>query len=314
MNALKKIFALVTAAAVFTLSGCKNDDDNGEEPDTPAATLTVDAELLAGYAGKTYEVAVASNSAWTVAVDAAAATWCSVTPASGTGNGIVEVTTLTNPSGTNESRAATITFTAGSLAKTTAVKQAAVTTTLCTKCAWNGSEWVDAYVTTYNYPFEGIDTNEALPWDGIAEWGTWTFNENATSDKDGRGNTAAITFSATTPNAVRACKNLGQGWYLPAYEEMLNLASPLDESAIWNGGTLNGLSPAGLLKFVQNPNMDDGVDFWYHSSTENKGAQGRYTPDAGLGESCRVYLNYKGQYLAPGYKTDAMLLRCLWRP
>lgn len=302
------------AAAVITLSGCKKDDDNGGEPNEPPPTLTVDAELLAGYADKTYEVAVVSNSAWTVAVDAAAATWCSVTPASGTGNGIVEVTTLTNPSGTNESRAATITFTAGSLAKTTAVKQAAVPTTLCTKCAWNGSEWVDAYVTTYNYPFEGIDTNEGLPWDGIADWDAWTFKENATSDEDGCGNTAAITSSATTPNAVQACKDLGPGWYLPAYEEMLNLASPLDESAIWNGGTLNGLSPAGLLKFVQAPDAADGTDLWYHSSTENKDAQGRYTPDTGLGESCRVYLNYKSQHLSPGYKTSAMLFRCLWRP
>jgi hypothetical protein len=115
-----------------------------------------------------------------------------------------------------------------------------VSTTPCTQCCYNGSAWVDCYVTTNAYPFNNTSTNTSVVWSG----NNYTFYSGASgsgSDKNGRVNTAAISSSTTTVNAVQICKNLGTGWYLPAYEELVNMSTGTGETP------LNNRTGAGIL-------------------------------------------------------------------
>jgi uncharacterized protein (TIGR02145 family) len=72
----------------------------------------------------TYPVSVMTlepATTWTAAVTPASATWCTLTPASGTGNGTMTVNVAENTSGA--SRAATVTVTSGETVKTVVVTQ-----------------------------------------------------------------------------------------------------------------------------------------------------------------------------------------------
>jgi hypothetical protein len=79
---------------------------------------TITATHLAG----SYTVAVTSNAAWTATVSAGA-TWCTASPASGTGDGTVTVNIAENAA--SVTRSATVTIAAGSVNRTVAVAQAA---------------------------------------------------------------------------------------------------------------------------------------------------------------------------------------------
>jgi uncharacterized protein (TIGR02145 family) len=94
-------------------------------PDDPTSktdpTLSVDkTSIAAAIAAGSYTIAVTSDSAWTAAVNA---TWCTVSPASGKGDGTVTVSVTENP-GTTQ-RTATVTVTRGTLSKQVSVTQAA---------------------------------------------------------------------------------------------------------------------------------------------------------------------------------------------
>jgi hypothetical protein len=299
MKTMKKNFVLMMAATVLALPACSSSDDDKDS--VPNTVLDVDATLLVGYAGDTREVVVLSNMAWEAAVDAAATEWCSVSPASGTGNVIAEVIVKNNP--TLEGRNTTITFSAGTLTKTTEVTQDFVPTTLCEDCAWDGTQWVDCYVTTNAYPFDDNTTTTGVPWDGIADWSAWTDPQGATSDKDGRANTAAI--EARGQSAVQICKDLGPGWYLPAYEEMINLSG---NTCAWCYSPLNGRAGANLLYIDNRTEME-----FIWSSTVYKGVEGRYQNTAhSPAESVAIYVSHNGNPTF-GYKTNECPVYCIWR-
>jgi uncharacterized protein (TIGR02145 family) len=126
---MKKILTLMIAAAVV-FAGCdkKSDDDgngngsgSGNGNGSQDAALSIDkATINAAYTAGSYSVAVTSNTTWTAAVSADA-TWCTVSPASGTGNGTVAVNVAENPSLVE--RAATVTIAAGLLSQAVAVAQ-----------------------------------------------------------------------------------------------------------------------------------------------------------------------------------------------
>jgi hypothetical protein len=168
-----------------------------------------------------------------------------------------------------------------------------VPTTLCTQCGYNGSEWVDCYVTTNAYPFDNNATNTTVVWSGNGE----TYYSGASgsgSDKNGRVNTAAI--SSTGTSAVQLCKDLGTGWYLPAYEELYAMSSGAANSAS------NNRAGAGIL-----------TDDYHWSSTEyynNGGRLGSWMSSTQVGAVC---VTTDGT-LAGGTKTNLRYVRCAWRP
>jgi hypothetical protein len=173
----------------------------------------------------------------------------------------------------------------------------AVPTTLCTQCCYHGAAWVDCYVTTNAYPFDNDNTNTTAVWSGNST----TFYAGASgsgSDKNGRVNTANISSSTVTVNAVQICKNLGTGWYLPAYEELYAMSNG---AANANSNNLAGknllASPIG--------------NYW--SSTEYYGNGGRNsTSDTNY--QYRAASAYSTGTLSYTSKVNTFYVRCAWRP
>jgi hypothetical protein len=288
------------AAGVTTITVTTAD---GSKTASVAVTVKPDPEFTADKtpiaftaAAGTYRIVVTSNIDWTVAADAAA-TWLTLEPTSGSGNGIVTVTATDNSVPNAAKRAATVTFNMEELDPlVVAVTQAGIAATLCEKCLWdatannNAGGWVDGYVSAWVAKNEG----DGGQWSGQG----LTHYPGATSDKDGRANTAAIA-DATPKSLVMICKSMGEGWYLPAYEELYNMMCNTDNLNWWintgsRTGGLNGLSFACLL------DKDD----WYASSSEYYLGAGvattddNTTPDAGQGDATNggkvVQVNKKG--------------------
>jgi hypothetical protein len=165
---------------------------------------------------------------------------------------------------------------------------------VCRNCCWDGSTWVNCCVTANSHPFES-PTTTPVQWSGA---GTDFFAgaSGSGSDRNGRANTAAI--SSTGTSAVQLCKDLGEGWYLPAYEELTNM------SAAASTYTLNGLPGADLL-----PNPSSGH---YWSSTEHYGNGGRSTQTHTGYKINAVRVTYRGGFQPDG-KTSANTVRCAWR-
>jgi hypothetical protein len=146
---------------------------------------------------------------------------------------------------------------------------------------------VNCFVTTNAYPFENTTTT-TVPWSGA---GT-VFFADASSDRNGRDNTADIASTGTS--AVQLCKDLGMGWYLPAYEELVNMSRGVSYSP------LNGLSGAGVLT---------GSYHW--SSTEYYENGGRYT-SAVTSFQQRAVQVYPDGDMSNALKTNNYSIRCAW--
>jgi hypothetical protein len=109
----KHLFLMMIAVAALTFAGCSESDD---APALAIDKTAIDAAFTAG----SYTVAVTSNAAWSATVSAGAA-WCTLSPASATGNGTLNVNVTENSA--TVSRAATVTVTAGTASKTVSVMQ-----------------------------------------------------------------------------------------------------------------------------------------------------------------------------------------------
>jgi hypothetical protein len=285
-----------TATVTFTagtLTATVAVTQEGAEP-----TLSVDkTEVAASYAAGAHSIAVTSNMAWRVTVSEGA-DWLTLSTASGDGNGEVTVTLAVNAVPTGSTRTATVTFTAGTLTQTVTVTQEVILATSCPNCLWSGSTWVTGYITTNAYPFEDESVTKPL-------WSGGDYNTGANSDVDGRANTRAI--ASVKGSAVQTCKDLGAGWYLPAYEEYFNMGTgkPADWNAMKGFTTLNGESGAGLLTITGD---------WYSSSTESYSHDGRFPTvieDEADAKAQAVKVAADGNALN-GYKNDALFI-CAWQ-
>jgi hypothetical protein len=171
--------------------------------------------------------------------------------------------------------------------------------TLCTQCCYDGvAPWVDCHVTSDAYPFNN-STNSTVVWSGNGN----TYYSGARSPYDGRANTVAVsTYTATS--AIGICKNLGDGWYLPAYEELVNMSTGGKGGEEYAYSPLNGRSGASLLAALDN---------MYWSSTEFRDNGGRYNNSNAYFETYGVGINYAG-ILVNLLKTTNLYVRCAWRP
>jgi hypothetical protein len=169
-------------------------------------------------------------------------------------------------------------------------------TDFCEQCCWEGSTtkpwagtWTDCYVLR------------------IASSGSWTGNTThyagATSSRHGRANTEAITtYAEGLGSAIGMCKlfnSRSPGWYLPAYEEMVNMGDGTGNN-LGDNTPLNGRGGANVL-------LGSTVSFW--SSTEYYN-DGRYS----VAENDVVVVSGQGNFshfpktFGSGFRT------CVWRP
>jgi hypothetical protein len=130
-----------------------------------------------------------------------------------------------------------------------------------------------------------------VSWSGNGE----AYYDDARSDRNGRANTAAIPSTGTS--AVQLCKDLGTGWYLPAYEELVNMSSGSVTSP------LNGRSGANLLAV---PN----ATHW--SSTEMYQNGGRQS-NTNTNYQVRAVTVSRDGNLAYTSKNSTYAVRCAWR-
>jgi hypothetical protein len=164
--------------------------------------------------------------------------------------------------------------------------------TLCTQCCYDGSAWVDCYVSG-----------------AVSTSAQWIGNSNQTyfqgasgngSDKDGRKNFNAITAIAsnyTANSAVGLCKAVGGGWYLPAYEELYAMSSGSANSAYSNGRDGAKILTSGY--------------HWSSAEYYSATTRGRISSsDTGYQAYAVVY--YTGGLLN-NYKTGNFYVRCAWR-
>jgi hypothetical protein len=176
-----------------------------------------------------------------------------------------------------------------------------VQTTFCEECCWDGdaaSTWVNCHVTTTVYPFDNPSMYTFVLWSG-------NNNYSGTSDRNGRANTAAI--SSTAGSAVRICKDLGTGWYLPAYEELVNMSDANSSSTY---PPLNGRSGAGILRNYT-------ILSWIWTSTEYYGNGGRISTNINnaTNQGVAVRAHYDGRLdTTSKISYGNYSMRCAWRP
>jgi hypothetical protein len=122
VNVAENLTVATRAATVTITSGTLSQQVTVTQA-AAAPTLGVTPATIDAAAGTgTYAVTITSNTAWTAAVNTAA-TWCTLSPASATGNGTVTVNVAENL--TVATRAATVTITSGTLSQQVTVTQAA---------------------------------------------------------------------------------------------------------------------------------------------------------------------------------------------
>jgi hypothetical protein len=177
--------------------------------------------------------------------------------------------------------------------------------THCSQCCYDGAAWVDCYVTTNAYPFDDNSSNTKVQWIGNDNT---TFFDGASgpgSDKNGRANFSAITASPsdyTANSAVGVCKALGDGWYLPAYEELYAMSAGSADSRS------NNLNGARIL-----------VNSGYHwSSSECYGNGGRHTCGtccySSPGPDVYAVTRSSAGFSNQSKKQEALTVHCAWRP
>jgi hypothetical protein len=182
---MKKVLVLMIAAATIALVGCKDDED----PSLTVGSETISATAAAG----SYSIAVTSNIAWTATVNGEAS-WCTLTGASGTGNGTITVNAAENTA--VETRTATVSITAGELKRQVTVTQAATASALdVDKTAIAAT----AAAGTYSIAVTG-NTAWTATVNGEASWCTLTGASgtgNGTITVNAAENTAVETRTAT---------------------------------------------------------------------------------------------------------------------
>jgi hypothetical protein len=173
---------------------------------------------------------------------------------------------------------------AGNTVMRTLALRSTTATTLCAQCCYNGAAWVDCYVTT-----DALSTTAV--WSGNSD----AYYAGARSYRDGRANTAAIPSAGNA--AVQLCKDLGAGWYLPAYEELYAMSSGSAYSSS------NNKAGAGILK-----------GNWHWSSTEYYGNGGRRSTTDTYYQYTAVVVNSSGTLDIYNKNSANLYVRCAWRP
>jgi uncharacterized protein (TIGR02145 family) len=225
-------------AAAAGLVGC----GDAEQPEAPAteATLLVDkTSIAAAIAEGSYTIAVTSDSAWTAAVSA---TWCTLSPSSGSGSDTVTVSVAENLD--TAPRSALITLTSGTREKEITVNQAASE-------RWRENFTADADSIGNRKPItDGI--SGTITSTGGSDYrvrsmgGTWWMIQNANKEVSGctyntvdRGQYGRL-YSWNCASA--ACP---PGWNLPVDDDFNALSSWLTSNDKWSEWS-SGFSLAGF--------------------------------------------------------------------
>jgi hypothetical protein len=246
---MKTKFLFMMIAATIVFAGCKKPELSVTPADIPA-TCSVG----------TYAVAVTSNVAWTASVDSAA-TWCTVSPANGTGNDTVTVNVAENP--TIEERTATIAFTAGKLACAVDVTQA-------------GQAFYAASARTWTFGNQTWSDAIHMP-----ECNKTSFTNSRTVPQC-RSYTSAgniyyyYNWAYVNANKSKMCPS---PWRVPTYKDFKTLKNNTTPLTLFNAWGYSGFANGNSMGLV-------GLGAFYWSSTKSSNTNKAYYLD--------YYLDYDG--------------------
>jgi hypothetical protein len=164
VTAAENTTTIIRSATVTVSSGTLTQRVHVEQGAVDPTLSVTPTEIAAAiYSDSNYQIEVTSNSTWTATVNSDA-TWCTLTKTSGSGNGAATVNVVANP--VDASRAATVTFTSGTLTRTVSVTQAAAP--LSSACdivgfTVNDIAWdISGTAITYTYP-DGTQATTLTP-------------------------------------------------------------------------------------------------------------------------------------------------------
>jgi hypothetical protein len=209
-----------------------------------APALDVDKTAIpAVYTAAGYPIAVTSNATWTVTVSSGAA-WCTATPASGNGNGTVNVAVTANTAVTE--RSATVTIASGSLSKAVVVTQDACPTPTYA-----------ASTQTWTFTGSSLTWSDAIRIPGCnkSSFTSSATNPQCRSYTSGTNTWYYYNWAYVNTNAAALCP---APWHVPTKADFDALAAATNAAGLvaWGyGGYANGGS------------MDDTSRAYYWSST-----------------------------------------------
>jgi hypothetical protein len=194
---MKKILFL-SFAALLLAGGCNKNGEMPVKPELSAMPATIQATAAAG----SYTLNVTATQAWSAEVNAAA-TWCAITPNFYAGIYATKVSVLENPLALQ--RAATITFTAGTLTCKATVAQAAAAATLSvdqTEIPATAAAGSYTIAVTSNVAWTAT-VNAAATWCAVSPasaTGNSTVTVTAAENTAKTARTATVTVTAGTLN------------------------------------------------------------------------------------------------------------------
>ncbi|MBR3472762.1 MAG: hypothetical protein IKH22_09310 [Prevotella sp.] len=274
---------------------------------------------LASSAGSE-QVTITCNGSWTAN---SSELWCTVSPASGTGDGVLTITASENTSA--DSRNATVTVTAGALTRTVTVTQGgkssggtapagveAVDLGLPSGTLWAnmnvGAEQPEDYGDYFAWGETtgyGADTNDGRSFN----WASYKWCEGSEHKMTKYCNDSSYGYNGYTDNKTEldpeddaAYVNWGPNWRMPTYEQFQELDNSNYTTTEWT--TQNGVNGRKITsKSNGNSIFLPAAGYRYVSSLSNAGSYGRYWSRT-LDESApsgagRVYFDSSG--VSTGY-------------
>jgi hypothetical protein len=286
----KHLFLMMIAAAAITFAGCKpeadeqddtkpgteqpgNGDNNGNNGgNNGSSALSIDKTAIdAAYTAGTYQLQVTATQAWSAEANTAA-TWCTISPDTYAGSRAVTVGVEDNPTA-GVQRAATITFTSGTLTRTVDVTQAALPTlpnaASTQTWAYGNQTWSDAiHIPACNKAsFTNSDTDPVCR--SYTEGGkTWYY----------------YNWAYVNQNATTLCPS---PWRVPSQTDFNTLVNATNRTtliAAWGyGGFASGSSVTGV---------NSGTPYWSTSECVDYYAYALLTASGSLSVAC--YYPYYG--------------------
>jgi hypothetical protein len=314
---------LLTACCLLLATACSKDNNNDTGSDEPQVEPSLEvstSSISATAAASNYSIAVTSNTAWKATINAL---WCTLTNATGTGNGTVTVNVTENPAGRG-ARSATITLAAGTLTRQVSITQEAGAPEEEPEVLTVSPPTIDvtdvaaSYTITVTSNMEWTaEVNSEATWCTLTNatgTGNGTVTVNVEDNPDEGSRSATITFTAgmftrqvsvTQARVPQLEKSDTTGWTVPYASADNNwwgnggpdvlIDGSYDTDHFWHAGASNDTPPYTVIIDMQTPRTVARVVTFRREGGDTKSVE-YYVSDSADGPWTELV---KGAYESP---------------